>query len=207
MKKIGILFCLLVLVVAGSANAAFINGQGSPTDSAYLSGGTVIDFEDVGVVNVTSLTRSGVTFTSDSMIEVDSDYAGNYNTRGRYHITNHGDAPQSFTFTFSGTTDAFAFLFGASDDMWTLNAYSGSTMLESYNLTPTRSSNAGDYFGIAASGITHATLFNAQGTGDYVFIDNFTFGESGGGNAVPEPATMLLFGIGLLGLARTNRKK
>lgn len=200
----------LVVGFAGISTAALINGQGMPTDDSNLSGGTVIDFESTGTVNVPSLSLSGVTFTANSDIEVDSDFAGSYNTRGRFHITTHSDYdPYSYRFDFDTSVSAFGFLWGAADYNWTLTAYSGSTMLESYQIAPTRSSNAGDYYGIANSlGMTHATLA-LDSARDYIFIDNFTY--KAGGDPIPEPATLLLFGTGVTGLLiggrlRRNRK-
>lgn len=196
--------CALALALAvGQANATLITGQGMPTDHAALAGGTVVDFESTGVFNGPALSLGGVGFTGDSNIEVDSDYAGNYNTRGGYHLTNHGSGPDSFRFDFATPVSAFAFHWGAADFVWTLSAFSGATLVESVAITPTYGSNRGDYFGIAASGMTHATL--TSNGGDYVFIDNFT--TVPGAAAVPEPGSVALLAIGLVGLGLASRRK
>jgi len=43
--------------------------------------------------------------------------------------------------------------------------------------------------------VSHVTLFDSEG------------GGGGGGDPIPEPASFMLFGIGLLGLARISRRK
>jgi len=159
-----------------------------------------------------ALSIGGVTFSADGLIEIDSDYAGGFNTRGDYHITNHGNGPNAFRFDFSTPTDAFAFLWGAADYDWTLQAFGASGLLDSINVTPTHGSNNGDYVGIAASGIEYATL-TLSDFNDYVFIDNFTYNESqilfgdGQTTSVPEPGTMALLGMGVVGFAAARRRK
>jgi len=202
MKKI--IATLSLLTLSLSAQASFINGQGSPSDDIALTGGTVLDFESTGVSNTASLYLSGVQITSNGQVEVDSDYSGSYNTRGNFHITNHGNAPTAWTFDFDSSVSAFGFLFGASDVNWMVEAYAGATMLQQYIISPTRGSNAGDYFGISGSGITQARLFSQGGQSDYVFVDDFTFTAP---SEVPVPAAVWLFGTGLAGLVGVSRKK
>jgi hypothetical protein len=208
MKKslsLGGLVITAALAFPTFVTAAPILGQGLPTDNVNLAGGTVIDFESTGVVDAPSLSIAGVTFTGNTNIEVDSDYAGGYNTRGTYHMTNHGSGPDSFQFDFDTPVSAFGFLWGAADYTWTLSAFNGNNLLETLILNPTYGSNSGDYFGIAHAGITHATL-TINGNSDYVFIDNFTV-NSANVSAVPVPAAVWLFGSGLVGLLGFNRKR
>lgn len=208
MKKLmNSLAATTLIALSQSANAVPITGAGLTTDSAFLSTSTVVDFESVGTVNVPSLSVGGVTFTGNTDIEVDSDFAGNFNTRGLYHITNHGNDPTSFLFDFDTTVDAFAFMWGAADVVWNLSVYNGVALLETLAINPTYGSNAGDYFGIASAGITHATLVKSSGSGsDYVFIDNFTYSTSSTSTSVPEPASLALLGLGLAGLGFSQRK-
>ena len=188
-----------------SAVAAPISGVGLPTDTVALSGGTVIDFESTGNFSGASLSVGGVTFTGNGPVHVSNDYAGSYNTRGTYHITNFGSLPNQYQFSFSGAVSAFAFLWGAADVAWTLTAYGAADqVLESVVISPTYSGNAGNYFGIAADGIVRATLSGGQG--DYVFIDNFSY-KTASTNDVPEPGVLSLLAVALAGAGLVARRR
>lgn len=195
---------LLGLLVAFCGITAVLPAQviiSLPTD-LRLAGATVIDFQSVSTGLYNSLTLSGVTFSASPNFTVDSSYAGNYNTVGQSINNNQGNVPQ-LNIDFSTPVSAFGFNFGASDVVWTLSAYdSSSTLLASMTIDPTRSSNAGDFFGLApASGaITHVTVVAASG-GDWIFVDNLRFTTT----TVPEPPVAVLLGMGVLGLGLFRR--
>lgn len=191
----------LSLAAAATANAAQITSASDPA----LSGGSVITFDDLSNQTTSSLTQQGVTFTGNGDLRVDNSYAGQYNTRGAEYLDNNAGGTNQLTFTFATPVSAFGFLWGASDDTWALNAYNASgTLIESYYLSPTNSSNAGEFYGLSDAGIAYATLTDSA-PGDYVMLDNFTY-TAGTSQAVPEPASMVLLGAGLLGLGGLRRR-
>jgi len=208
MKTSVLSFAILAVSVSlsGLAYAAPISSESDPA----LATAALVDFESgptgnwvtqpFGVLTVTALNSS---YSPAATFSVGSDYAGEYNTRGSLHITNHGNEFQALRLDFNSPASAFGFLFGASDSSWNLNAYNaGGTLLESMVIAPVFGSNAGDFFGFSGlSSATYATLIQnqdgvyASGGVDYVFVDNVRV------SAVPEPETyaMLLAGLGLLG--------
>jgi hypothetical protein len=194
---------------AVNANAVGISGLGDPITNPALTGGTVIDF-DAGPTGVFSnITFGNVTFTGvDAPLTIGSDYIGSYNTRGVNSMYNDFDyIPSQFRFDFATPVNAFGFNWGASDNDWLLSAFdSGGGLIETLTVPKVFSSNAGEYFGIAASGIAFATLVDQKdriAEGDYVFIDNFTYVKQQ--VSVPEPSSVL--GLGLLGFGAFFKRK
>lgn len=188
---------VLPLAFAGAASAATISGVGAPV--AAIPGGTVETFDTTSAGLYNSLTFGNVTITGvDAPFTIGSDFNGDFNTSGGQSLYNDFDyVPLSIRFDFAVAVSAFAFNWGAADYVWQLSAYdAANNLLDSLALTPTLSSNAGEYFGIAANGIAYATLIT--GSGDYVFIDNFTSAPVA---AVPLPASVLLMLAGLGALA------
>ena len=209
-KKYFTTMVLVSLAVSGTAFATPINSEVDPS----LAGSTLLDFESGPAGTWTTQSFGGLTLTAVNSVYapnatflVSSDYAGNYNTRGRYNATNNGSTFQNLRLDFAAPVSAFGFLFGASDSSWTLTAYNGGDALESYIIAPVLGSNAGDFFGLAGlSGATYATLIQNQdyyygyGGVDHVFLDNIRYSAAGAAT-IPEPGTIMLLAAGLVGAA------
>ena len=64
---------------------------------------------------------------------------------------------------------------------------------------------AGAYVVITSSDLSQDANWDVAG--QTTFFDNFTFGGGDEANAVPEPASMTLFGMGLLALAGMRSRR
>jgi len=203
-----LLIVALSALLVTASQASQINGLGAPITNAALAGGTVVDFDAAASGTFASLNFGDLTISANGPIHLGTDYAGQYNNSGK-SIYDPYDDNSSFTswrFDFASGTNAFGFNWGASDLNWTLAAYdSSNNLLDSYLIGATFGSNRGEYFGLAASGISYATL-STNGGGDYTFIDNFTY--NGKGSSVPDSsATLTLLALGAVSLAGFRQRK
>jgi len=188
---------ILGLMPFNSAFGYFISSNADPA----LAGGSVIDFQSQTLGEYTSLTSGSVNFTAlDNFLRIDNTNAGNYNTQGQY-LDNTYSGFRTLVVAFSNPVQAFGFNWAGSDYQWTLTAYdAGHNQLETYNMPMTGDSNAGEFYGIAASNIQYVNLTNID-LADWVVIDNFT--SSAG--VVPLPGSLWLLGSSLLGLGGWRR--
>lgn len=201
------ILALAALTFAGSVLAAPIygtSGMGAPS----IPGATgVINFESQSNAAFSSLALGGVTFVGlTGNLRTDNSFANQYNGRGTRYMDNSAGQTNQIRFNFTGTLNAFAFNWGASDAQWTLTGFdAANNALESYNIPITGASNAGDFVGLAVNGMAYATLTTSSGN-DWIFIDNFTIAAGGAANEIPEPGSLGLLGLGLAALAVRRRK-
>jgi len=206
--QLGVAYVVLLVATAGQVQASFITGFGDPLSA--IPGGTQVDFESGPSATLSSYADSGVTISGiGGPIRINANYSGLYNMTGRHADNNGGSTTAGFLFDFDHLVDAFAFNFGATNANWTLSAFDqNGNLIESYAVPLTDGSNAGEFFGIQASGIATITLTHSGG--DWVLLDNFTFSEQSVA-AVPEPSSLAIFGICAcvagVGSARRRRRE
>jgi hypothetical protein len=206
---------LVFLTISAAAHAAIVLDFEGLQDLEYIE-----SFYDggAGSMGSTSGVDYNIVFSSDAQAVIDKDAGGSGDIGGEPS----GDTAMFFLKNTAvlnvsdGFTLGFSFYYSAVNVASSIDVWSGldksGTKLASLTL-PMTISDDGDpngkfspFYALGVSFAGTAMSIDFGGTANQVAFDDITIGSSTPGK-IPEPASLLLFGSGLLGLGWLRRRR
>jgi hypothetical protein len=203
------MFALAVVLAAAALGPVAYADDIIASPTGITSPTQTITFEEILLPMNSSLTNQyaglGVTFSPNVYYSPQTGF-GNVqgNDIGNFTFPTQPAFVNPMTMSFSSALTAAAFSFDADNTPFLFEALLGGTVVDSFSANVGVSSN--DFYGFSND------VFNAiritqtgAGGGPYWVADNIQFGAAA--NAVPEPATLSLVGLGLIGLSVMIRRR
>jgi hypothetical protein len=210
LKNCFVIFILVFVCSATTALASVVEYIDTTSFNTAVSGTTMYDFTSISLVagsgdvryTVGDATVGGVTFTAPSSTPFVITY-GPGTFGGVPFFSGQADPavnPSQVTATLAGAT-AIGFYYSPGDDAGGAITVTINGVV--YNLAvPTF--NTIDFVGFTSDTPITSVAFIEQGYG--MDITQFILGTANSTTSVPEPTSMLLLGLGLMGLAGVRRK-